>query len=390
MPAEKDAIRLYQALDFQDIEKLQQCAQALFARPVYLTDGNLNPFHVTDSDGICKPLLRHITAHLSPSQPSLVCEEEGNTYLAGAVYRQNLPVIFAVMAGSPGAFRQDETDLFLTLLDVLNLWLSAQSPRGMLYRRTTSTYINFLIDLLRGNFTGRADLERRERQLAFVPPDEFVVLIIDMENYASNLSMFFISDAITDLLSCPMFCFHEGKLIFLVDTVASPVWQRAEALEEILRSASLSAAYSLSCTDILQTQMAYMDAQKTLELGNRLKPDGWLYSASDYMIYSIIDNQADRLFITKYVNPLLLELQAYDQEHHTELLETLYTYLKHIKDPDAAAERLHIHRNTFFYRMRMIRKFMKGVSPDDGDVIMQLMLSYHIMYYKGMIGPLEE
>ncbi|MEV6845776.1 helix-turn-helix domain-containing protein [Actinoplanes sp. NPDC051411] len=59
-------------------------------------------------------------------------------------------------------------------------------------------------------------------------------------------------------------------------------------------------------------------------------------------------------------------LRAHDAEKHTELVATLRSYLDSFGDAGAAAQSLHLHTNTFRYRMRRIVE-LTGFDPRDGE-----------------------
>lgn len=395
MSLEEKQVLLFSSLDFLNLGKLSSQADVLFEAPVAIMDGNMNPLiagQVALVESV-RPTMRslHPLNHLRPEQNIGVFPRDSGQWLLGMVFRQNMPVIFIAVFRLHGSWTEEDQTLCDTLLHVLDLWLSDQSPRNLLYRKTSSTRINFLIELLQGKIGSSTNLEKRLQQLGLAFPKEFCILTINMEHLKGNdITLFLASELVTDLLQCPMFCYYEDKLTFLVDTISTPPWRSdtREKLSAGLQRFALGAGYSLSCTDAIQTEHAYRDAQRSMELGVRLHPGKWLYAASDYMTYIMIDIAAEQLTITQHINPALQTLSAYDRIHHTELLTTLYVYFRHIKDPGSAARILNIHKNTFFYRMNLIRSLIKGVSLEDGEVIMQLMLSYHIMFFNGLIPEL--
>ena len=59
-------------------------------------------------------------------------------------------------------------------------------------------------------------------------------------------------------------------------------------------------------------------------------------------------------------------MKKYDQENDTEYLNTLQTYIKKNRSAPAAAEALHIHKSTFFYRLEKMKSlFNIDVSNPD-------------------------
>ncbi|GAB2464688.1 PucR family transcriptional regulator [Jatrophihabitans fulvus] len=69
----------------------------------------------------------------------------------------------------------------------------------------------------------------------------------------------------------------------------------------------------------------------------------------------------------------LAALQAYDAEHHTDLVGTLAAYLAAMGNVKTAAERLTVHQNTLRYRLQRIRA-VSGLDLDDADARLTAML----------------
>ncbi|KRA24205.1 hypothetical protein ASD65_07065 [Microbacterium sp. Root61] len=70
-------------------------------------------------------------------------------------------------------------------------------------------------------------------------------------------------------------------------------------------------------------------------------------------------------------------LRTYDQEHDTELLLTLRTWLEQFGDVTAAAQVIHVHKNTFRYRLARLTE-VGGIDLDDPDVRFGLMLQLRL------------
>lgn len=70
-------------------------------------------------------------------------------------------------------------------------------------------------------------------------------------------------------------------------------------------------------------------------------------------------------------------LLAYDAEHGTELVATLRAYLDAFGDVNAAAARVHVHANTFRYRLKRLVE-IGGLDLDDPDERLGVMLQMRI------------
>ena len=66
-------------------------------------------------------------------------------------------------------------------------------------------------------------------------------------------------------------------------------------------------------------------------------------------------------------------VEDYDARHRTELLQTLDAYLTFVDNPVAAAQSMHIHRNTLLYRINKIRE-MTGLDLSDGEMRLAIQL----------------
>ncbi|MBE6123382.1 MAG: hypothetical protein E7190_11830 [Erysipelotrichaceae bacterium] len=92
-----------------------------------------------------------------------------------------------------------------------------------------------------------------------------------------------------------------------------------------------------------------------------------------YLVKQIIKDSAGKEFLY----PPLLQLEAYDAEEHTELMETLKIYVFSGKSISASVKELNIHRNSLLYRLKRIQE-ITGISFDSGEDLFQIMLHFKI------------
>ena len=77
----------------------------------------------------------------------------------------------------------------------------------------------------------------------------------------------------------------------------------------------------------------------------------------------------------RLAHPLLQKLREHDAQKHGELYETLRQYLIHERSLQHGANALHIHKNTFAYRMDRVRE-LSGVDLDDPMTRLYLLVSF--------------
>ena len=73
-------------------------------------------------------------------------------------------------------------------------------------------------------------------------------------------------------------------------------------------------------------------------------------------------------------------MQDHDERYHTDFIHTLRTFLDCDRNAAKAAEKLHLHRSTFFYRMKKLEELL-GVSLGDSKLLLLYELSFKIWDY---------
>ena len=74
----------------------------------------------------------------------------------------------------------------------------------------------------------------------------------------------------------------------------------------------------------------------------------------------------------------ILNLRKEDEKNHTELYDTLKTYLLCENNVTMAAEKLHVHRNTLVYRLKQIKDCLE-LDINNSEISREL-LTFILMY----------
>lgn len=116
------------------------------------------------------------------------------------------------------------------------------------------------------------------------------------------------------------------------------------------------------------------DADKALEVLRRHDAGRQVVRFVDVQVESLLVRMADLLAEDEEVmlGPIE-ELVAYDESHHAGLLDTLVAYLDCFGDVAEAASAVHVHPNTFRYRLRRLAS-VSGMDLTDPDVRFATML----------------
>jgi DNA-binding PucR family transcriptional regulator len=78
--------------------------------------------------------------------------------------------------------------------------------------------------------------------------------------------------------------------------------------------------------------------------------------------------------ITNRYTAILMKIDQYDREKHTQYLPTLETYLDNLASANKAAQALYIHRNTLYQRLSRIADLW-GIDFQDPLVVLNVNLA---------------
>lgn len=145
----------------------------------------------------------------------------------------------------------------------------------------------------------------------------------------------------------------------------------------------LRAGLSPCFSDIADLRRHYRYALDAIGLGSLLKLDTDLYVFEDLRIYKFVTTCARSFPPTDLIPDYLTRLIQYDHENNSSLLETLYYYVYTVKNTKAAADMMHIHRNTLLYRLEKVRSIIE-VDLDNGDIFLHLMLAFKFLEYDAL------
>lgn len=102
-----------------------------------------------------------------------------------------------------------------------------------------------------------------------------------------------------------------------------------------------------------------------------------LYDATDYALGFIIDSITKANSANLLIHPALNILKAYDKQNDGELYVTLYYYLLYERGILQGAEAVHVHRNSFQYRIKRIKALIDA-DLENPHVRFYLLISYFL------------
>lgn len=91
----------------------------------------------------------------------------------------------------------------------------------------------------------------------------------------------------------------------------------------------------------------------------------------------VLDTFENRYDIQSFLHPYVTYLVEYDEDHGSELLESLYYYLYLGHSHNECANRMHIHKNTFLYRLNTIKELLP-IDFDQPEECLSMLISARI------------
>lgn len=248
--------------------------------------------------------------------------------------------------------------------------------------RTGMKYENFLVELLEGRFddvnliSGRLELLDRKFCKFFCiavlrcsePHNSDLFNKSQMSTlrrvYPNSMSVVY-RDAIVLFL-------NQDEPILLSEEFTAP-------LQEFAQRNRMKVGLSQPFRDILKINAYYQQTLNVLGIGELHDPAETIYQATELLPQYLFAN-TPYTGLEVGIHHHIFQLRDYDERYHTDFIHTLQTYLECDRNAAKAAEKLHLHRSTFFYRMKKLEELL-DVSLTDSKLLFLYELSFKIWDY---------
>ena len=280
---------------------------------------------------------------------------------------------------------EEEVELF----DLLGNLLSIELQRGLERAAIPENMQDyFIFDLLEGRLTDPALIEERFRFFKWniMSRGRVQVVSIRRSDGTIELNNIRFRELVEQLVRLfPVFkTFAYGSELKMLCPVTESLSQEKHALEDIqnfLEQQDMVAGISRPLNEVQFISDFNRQAQKAAELGRVFHPERRIYFYDDYAVYHALELSTQKEDALQFCHSAIMRLWDYDQEHDTNLLESLRVYLTHNRSIGESAGLLYIHRNTMNYRIAKIHE-LTDVDLDDPDVFGHLLFSFFAMDFR--------
>ena len=205
----------------------------------------------------------------------------------------------------------------------------------------------------------------------------FQLIIVDIKNYFSY-------NAATDDLKAEIStifnkCVIITELNFLYILLYDHTLVVNEHLIKFLKTKNLQLNVSSIFYKLYQYKIYENEAMDALNLKSYLDEQKLITYFDDVKIFKILTTYTFKRDYIHYLDNKVVALINYDQVHHSDLLNTVYNYLKYEKSVKTVASKLYIHRNTVNYRIKQVKDIFK-IDFDNFNALIKIYISIELYY----------
>lgn len=268
-------------------------------------------------------------------------------------------------------FTDQDKDLLVLLCKVVSY--------EMLYRGMSTPlkipYYTLMTDLLEEILTDKEELKMRLQCMKISLPPKMILAVVSFKSPMVQASIFYIREYLMQKLLHSLGIVYKDNLVLLLPEDAL----EDQRLEKILSTYNTNVDYKIGVSnpfsDIFSLKVYYDQALSAVKIAGLLKLEDRLCLYQRLYIYQLLlyaKKETDLKFLCA---PAVLNMQAYDRQHHTEYLKDLELYLSCGKNINKAAQKACVHKNSMYYRIsKMEEKFSFSLSDEETCLYLQLSL----------------
>jgi hypothetical protein len=280
-------------------------------------------------------------------------------------------------------FTPGTMDVCESLTELMSLVLSrhANMPKA----RQKSLDNDLFLGILNGGIVDSELTKTAFEQAGLSVGDYFVVYTVTDVNTSENA---FLLPRIMELLMSNLesgFTVADGSNIILVINAKLDDKLREKLVHLIgfyLGEFDVTIGFSLGFSDPQTLPTYYYQAVAATRLGALTDDGAKVFGYGDVVGYDVLEKYGDREKRLAICHPAIFTLLAHDREKKMNLLPTLKVFVECLGDTGAAADRLYLHRNSLYYRIKQITA-LTGIDLDDERVRSHITLSIRILEING-------
>ena len=244
-------------------------------------------------------------------------------------------------------------------------------------------YESLITDILDGQIGDLHILQRRSELLGKALKQYHRLIVLRKRDQFKNIPFSSVEQKrLRTLFPGSLSTVYQEDLVLLVESDHYEVSFSADLtqLNHELSVSGIAAGVSNVFKDLSEMKNFYQQSLTALNYGCQIVGTGSIFCYSSYTTFHAVELCSQRTDLWELCHPAVSHLYISSASRDKDLFETMYLYLRHMKDVNRVCKDLSIHRSTLFYRLNRIRD-QYGVDFDDGETILNLLFSFKIIAY---------
>ncbi|WP_286946031.1 PucR family transcriptional regulator [Acetobacterium sp. UBA5834] len=337
---------------------------------VLFPDGHLNSDNrrITERAGVIKQIM-------DDDSPVFGKFEFSRFRFLGCRIRDNDNVVAVATLVEMNPFGKEDSDLLITICKSVLFEL--------LYRERTAMqkipYFGLLKDIIERTVSESEILERC-KVLNLSIHEKMRLIEIRFPGYLSNsLSLNLLRESL--ILSIPIrYCiiYSDTLLLIMAENLINE--SILERIKKVFYHYEIRIGISSKFTNILSVQSAFQELRAIQSVCQKLQVFKEITFYEEIIMYHFMEMASKEFDLRKFCLPVIAQIEEYDQYHSTFLKQCLEGYLECGRNTQKAAEQLHIHKNTLYYRLKRIEELF-SLDLNDENLCFNLQLSLRVQHF---------
>lgn len=306
---------------------------------------SIEAFQVDDAS---KKLFHHGTSFLyNTNLGEKIPRILGRIMHKGVVY--GYLIIFQVMH----VFSKEETKRADMVCDALGVLLADTVGSTHLSYSRKEYFYRELLDMTLEN---HLDIENEIMQFKWEFQPMYKVLSLKEQDQKGKAYANYICNLINDLSKDTTAFVTENQILVVCNYAREEQIQATvDQIEKICVQYAYSCGISRLFFDLSKLRLYAKQALQAREIGRIVDHEQPIFPFSKYAYYALLQRYDQEELKTLICNEYV-RLKEYDRRKNTELVQTCLHFYKHGLNISLTAEKLHVHRNTLFYRLNQIEE----------------------------------
>jgi len=244
---------------------------------------------------------------------------------------------------------------------------------------------DFLLGVMNGSISDPELINAAFSQVGLSHGDYFVVYAVTNVDTSENM---FLLPRIMEILVSSLekgFTVADGSNIILVIN-AKPDDELRDKLAHLIRfylgEFDVTIGFSLGFSDPQALPTYYEQAVAATKLGAFMDKDAKVFRYGDVVSYDVLEKYGDKKQRLAICHPAIFTLIEHDRDKKMNLMSTLKVFVDCLGDTAEAAERLYLHRNSLYYRLKQITG-LTGIDLADERIRSHIAISMQILKING-------